>query len=649
MAIFMVLLFLVVLLIAPVFFLIKLQKPPSSHLSLRHMAEIVKRSFDSFSCVYVVTFLSAAVSLASIWIPEFHKDLYQIHTTLQLGVSVAFAFYAFGVSPEKKKIIPLVVIGLLAIVYFLQRDQPTSVMVLRWAQLFLLSHLLISFAPHVHSGSAVSFWSYNKNLLFTFLVSTIYSVVILVGIMIALGAIHFLFEVQRSDFFKLYPSMAALCAFIIHPTIFLGIVESKQIVKGKDDQGDLAPLRTFSTYVLYPLLFLYLVILLGYESKIMYAMALPKGTVSWLVCSFGVAGVLTWLLTYPLGQEGKGASVFFHKRFFNLFLPLLGLIAVGVWERVESYGVTESRYFLIVLTAWISIITVGFSFRPHTSIKVIPISLFVLILPTTFGYFSAYSTSYRSQFSRLERSIFKDGECRMFPNGTFSPDEQRNIVSIIDYLFVNHPAATRASLGDRCKNDTNISDAIRKIERTDRPMYYSSQERRFLLVAFGVALNEQYQNTTPSVTYFSYSSTKKGETYAWNVEGLTELFSESSVYGATRGKPIMLFLKNNETVSISLEKTVLRFAFSTGEVLAQDFRSRLGSLEEQYKDSQFGARVKEADLDFVVTDKGKTVKLFISHLRGQKSDSGYEIDLAMGAFGFNVGGTQANNQTTGVQ
>ena len=86
-----------------------------------------------------------------------------------------------------------------------------------------------------------------------------------------------------------------------------------------------------------------------------------------------------------------------------MMIPLVVLLLLAVWKRVGNYGITESRYILIILAVWLTFNTIYFLFSKKQNIKVIPISLCILALLSIYGPQSAFSVSRYSQVLRLKR------------------------------------------------------------------------------------------------------------------------------------------------------------------------------------------------------------------------------------------------------
>jgi len=80
---------------------------------------------------------------------------------------------------------------------------------------------------------------------------------------------------------------------------------------------------------------------------------------------------------------------------------LIVLLFLAVGARVFSYGITESRYFLILLAFWLLFITIYSLVSPRQNIKLIPISLCILTVFCIYGPQSAFSIAEYSQVKIL--------------------------------------------------------------------------------------------------------------------------------------------------------------------------------------------------------------------------------------------------------
>jgi len=294
-------------------------------------------------------------------------------------------------------------LALLAALYFLLDPFKYLIDVFRVALFAFAFHLLVAFAPFINRGNLNGFWQYNKTLFLRFLISAFYAAVLFAGLAIALVAIDGLFSVTiRSDvYLRLFIVLSAGFTTIFFlagvPINFQSLDEEQSYPKG---------LKIFTQYVLIPLMTIYLAILLVYEVKIAINWELPKGLVSTLILGYAVFGMLSLLLIYPIKEkDGNGWIRLFSRFFYLMMIPLILLLILAVIKRVGNYGITESRYILIILATWLTGITGYFLFSKKQNIKVIPVSLFAFAILSIYGPQSAFSISRVSQTARLKKLI----------------------------------------------------------------------------------------------------------------------------------------------------------------------------------------------------------------------------------------------------
>lgn len=270
----------------------------------------------------------------------------------------------------------------------------------RVAFLMAAAHLLVAFSPFIRKGNLNGFWQFNKTLFLRFLTSGLYASVLYAGLAIALVAVDGLFNANINS--SAYVRLMAL-VFAGFMTIFFlsGIPEDFEALEKEDFYPK--ALKIFTQYVLIPLMTIYLGILLVYELKIIINWQLPKGLVSSLILGYAVFGILSLLLIYPIREKaGNGWIKLFSRFFYVMMLPLLALLLLAIWKRVGNYGITESRYVLMVLSLWLFFVTVYFLFSKTQNIKIIPVSLCVLSLLAIYGPQSASSVSRYAQVKRLK-------------------------------------------------------------------------------------------------------------------------------------------------------------------------------------------------------------------------------------------------------
>nr|WP_246455272.1 DUF4153 domain-containing protein [Hymenobacter citatus] len=278
-------------------------------------------------------------------------------------------------------------------------------------------HLAVAAGPYLpelrRTADTPGFWRYNETLFLRILLAGIYSGVLFVGCALALVAIDNLFDVKLDE--HLFGYLFVTLATVFNTWFFLAGVPHNF---AELEQAAPYPkaLKLFTQFVLLPLVVLYLVILYAYLGRILVQWELPKGWVSILILAFSVAGIFALLLIHPIRHAAENTWIrTFARWFYRALFPLLGLLAVAIGTRIRDYGITEERYFVLVLAAWLFCMAVYFLVRRGQGIIWIPASLALVAFLSAAGPWSAFAVARRSQLKQLreisaEYGLLKDGK-----------------------------------------------------------------------------------------------------------------------------------------------------------------------------------------------------------------------------------------------
>lgn len=388
--------------------------------SISHLANTAKTTFLRFPLSLLSAFIAVVLAIYMVEIDFNVKEnlnLLNIMLTAALGIPL---FFCAAIFSEKTKYNTWLCYGvaalLLVLMYFSLPSSDiansTSVPYIRYAIFNITAHLLVSIAPFLKSKELNAFWNYNKILFIRLWASVLYSGFLYVGIALALTALRLLFDIKFEDelFFEIF--IVTIGAF--NTWFFMaGIPQNLETLEA--DTHYPKGLKVFTQFVLLPLLLLYLVILYGYMAKIITAWDWPKGIVSYMISIVSVLGILTFLLLYPYGQQKENSWIKkFTSAYYMVLIPLVVVLFIAVFMRVSDYGITVNRYIIILLGIWLSIVAL-YSILRGRNIKFIPLSLTVMLLLMSFGPWSMFSVSKRSQLNRLEKllvqnEILKDGK-----------------------------------------------------------------------------------------------------------------------------------------------------------------------------------------------------------------------------------------------
>jgi hypothetical protein len=169
----------------------------------------------------------------------------------------------------------------------------------------------------------------------------------------------------------------------------------------------------------------------------------PSGWIGYLVSSVSVVGILSLLLVFPIQERAENRWVRSYAQWFYIvLLPSVAMLLLAIFKRIGQYGITENRYFIVVLSFWLALIAIYFIFSRAKSIKMIPATLCVLAFLTAFGPWGAYSVSSRSQTHRLGELLTREGvlvDGRIRKAGSeMSFEDRREVSAILSYLLGTH-------------------------------------------------------------------------------------------------------------------------------------------------------------------------------------------------------------------
>ncbi len=299
--------------------------------------------------------------------------------------------------------------------------------------LFLMPALLLTlmFAAYLKSGDDVSVWFFNRQMWFGVAVSYIALILFAGGLSTAFFAIEKLFNINIDG--EIYGDIWTFSGFVLGPVYALSWVP-KKFEFSNDDCSDPPGLKFIANWISAPMVFVYLLILYAYFGKVIIDQSLPKGILAYLISGFVGAGVVTYLVSWPLRESGSAQLRLLHKIFFPALIIPVGFHFFAIWERIGAYGMTEQRYFLLLTAMWFSILAIGniFSKMPIKAI------LAILLVFASFGPWSAVNVSGQSQFLRLERllennDLIKAGKVQK-AQGDIPFNDRMSISSIVEYL-----------------------------------------------------------------------------------------------------------------------------------------------------------------------------------------------------------------------
>lgn len=268
-------------------------------------------------------------------------------------------------------------------------------------------------------------------------VSVLFSTVVFMGISAITLTFTSLFSIKTAS--NLYLHIWMVMAGVLTPFLFMAGIP----VAGADVEGEEYPktLKNLVVYVVTPLLTAYTLVLYLYFAKILITRQWPVGLVAHLVLWYSIVSLALLYFVWPLERSNKWAEVF-SRYFPRTVIPLLAMMFVSVGIRVKYYGITENRYYVIVVGSWALASALYLSFIKKRSRVILPAALAVVVLLSVIGPWSSFPVSKWSQNRRFEEIVTRNnmvvgGAIMPAPPG-MSDEDRRETAAVLLYFERYH-------------------------------------------------------------------------------------------------------------------------------------------------------------------------------------------------------------------
>ncbi len=575
-------------------------KLPSIHFLIANAGHSFKR--------FPLTIISALLAVVlGIYLIEVHKDtpniLPYINVMLCMSIGIPLYFCATILSDKKKfdrkKMVYVNVLATLVLVaiYFtlpnIDSTHNTTLPYIKYGLYNITCHLLVSIIPFAFSKQLNGFWHYNKILFLRILLSMLYSGFIFVGLVIALTALKLLFDVEIHEplYFEIW---IATIGFFNTWFFVSGIPADFDHLDGIYDYPK--GLRIFSQYILLPLLGLYLLILYTYGTKILITSDWPKGIVAYLIIFVSILGILTFLLLHPYGEQQEHTWIKKSSRgYYFVLIPLLVLLFIAIFMRINDYGITINRYAVLLLAIWITLVCL-YTALGKTNIKFIPTSLLIVLVLISFGPWGMFSVSERSQVNRLQTILaqskilvngkiknealwIQDSLPRLYAKnelkneGVLSDTLHNEVKSILEYLDDHHGFS---KIRPWFKQNIDAIVTVKKSKKDQGQLYYYfDNEADVYLRSMG--LDNNWHNSENRDAFANYSSNHEND--ITQISGYDYLVDFQCYNYASKDHKVTSFklndidyqmtFTNKPQVSLQLKSTNDNFRFDLGALLAK--------------------------------------------------------------------------------
>ena len=263
----------------------------------------------------------------------------------------------------------------------------TEIGIAHAAALFALG-LSVFFLSFTQAKNDIPSWNFATSSIGALATSLVIGSIMSGGISLLILSLHTLFGIDVS--YKCYLYILTLCNVCLALFLFLGLLP-----QGKEKHNDRplpnAFLNSIIHYLFLPLEIGYMIVLYIYAGSILANWELPIGWVSWLVTIMMGGCIIIEFGLYPARMEKEKRTDRLIARWLPILaLPLLILMTVSIGRRLQDYGITINRLYLLTFNLWCYLVCIGLLTNRARRISWIPISfacifLLVSILPVNYA------------------------------------------------------------------------------------------------------------------------------------------------------------------------------------------------------------------------------------------------------------------------
>ena len=457
-----------------------------------HKIQLVALRFP-LTLIFIVGFSYYCVHLIS----NKNEPEERILAVFGLGIAITFAVSLFTEEFKKRYLkIGINILSLLLLSLYVY-SWPSHLLPTNYYQLiiiglaFLLSAFVVSF---LKKNTDIPFWEFSKTVILQFFISFIFSQVLMIGLSLAILSLQELFNINIKS--EVYGYLAVFCYAMFAPIYFLANVPN-ETEKRKTEYNFNKFIKILGLYILLPILALYSLILYVYLAQIIVKWELPNGWVSTLISILAIGGFVCMLILYPLRLEKNNKIVDLLSRYFPvLLLPLLLLMTVGIFRRIDDYGLTINRCYVLILNVWLYIISFYLYFSNANHLKWIIISFALVAFLSSVGPWSVFSVTKNSLVNELGISLEK---AKLSENGIVK-------IRINNDLIVDSLLQTKITENIRYLSETYGNESFQKYFSTNLERKYPSEI--FKLLNLNETINYNNKNDEYISAYMAFKSLK---------------------------------------------------------------------------------------------------------------------------------------------
>ncbi|MCK8059321.1 MULTISPECIES: DUF4153 domain-containing protein [unclassified Fusibacter] len=403
--------------------------------TLKHSIE---RYPEALLLAYAFGVTAILMNHASYTQTDYRNMLEHLLLTFSLGVPMLLSVKMLHESYFKKnwhRIAMDVFAGVLLILFYLTIPKEINdIFALRVFVVNVSLYLSFTLIPFFYQKRGYAL--YVLKLIADFAVTFLYSLVLFLGLAAIYFALEELFGIDiKSD---LYSDTFVVVATGFAPTYFLGgLIRSAQEIENFSYSN---VFKILFVYIVMPILSIYTGILYAYFIKLMIGMTLPENIIGNLVIWY--SGITLVVLFFTSGQKDANAfSKLFHKYMPIAILLPLAMMFYAMFIRIDAYGLTVKRYFVVALGIWVLGNMIYLIVSKKKVNQVIVMTAVIVMLLTMYGPLGAYPMSIWQQNARFEKALTEYGmltDSVIIARTDLTEEQERVVIDAIHYFSWQH-------------------------------------------------------------------------------------------------------------------------------------------------------------------------------------------------------------------
>lgn len=560
---------------------------------IENMLSEIKNSLKRFPisiilsslCAFILIYIS---ELGYGMNSEISETLMEVVKIFALGVPLFLCIKLFfeKFSECKKTTLFLTYIGgaiSLILCYLFLIDDFNTISMIWYFSTTLILYLAFLFIPYINKEN--SFELYVIKILTSFFTTIIYSIVLYLGLCAILFTVNKLLGINVK--YQIYYYAWLIVSLVFAPCFFLAGVPYKNKAFTLKDYPKL--LKILILYIIMPLITIYTAILYIYFIKIIITWQWPQGLVSHLVLWYSVITAAVLFFIYPFIEDNSWAKTFM-RIFPKVLIPLIVMIFFSIGIRINQYGVTENRYYVVILGLWVFLVMIYFSFCKNLKNILLPMSLAIIVFISAFGPISSYSISKYSQNKRFINILNKNSmisEGKLTPNGNISGEDKNQISNILSYFKIKHSL-----------NDVKYLPKNFNLENMNK--------------VFGFSYEQSENEYNIPISYYYYTDYK-------NIAPLE--IKDYDYFFDSRMIIPNSYSEGSLNIEFDSNSDVLKLYDNGNEIYSKDLNDFYQKLTDKYGITTNSGEIDSKDMIFEDENEKMKIKIFFSNISGNKDIS----------------------------